>query len=188
MRKIRDRIVLGTICGIIASFAGIIPNAIEYKAGLTDMRFNQPAASLFLSKRDAKSNRMESRIIGAMVNNTMVSLTGTMVTYLLSVTGRDKAVLKGAGVGIMQWIGIWGLLSRLGVTVKSNKPLTHMLSFLDHAAFGASVGLLASKLGDDSLFPDKKPAKGEKLPLAGTSQQVRIRPVRHLGQFRKRHA
>ena len=171
MKKIRDRIILGTVCGLIASVAAKVPNAIEYKAGLTDMRFNQPAASLFLSNREAKSNSTESKIIAALVNNTMVSATGTLVTYMLSITGRDKAMLKGAGVGIMQWIGIWGLLSKLGLTVKSSKPLTHMLSFVDHAAFGASMGLLAAKLGDDSLFPDKEVTNNEKLPLAANTAQ-----------------
>lgn len=171
MRKIRDRIILGAVCGLIASVAAKVPNAIEYKAGLTDMRFNQPAASLFLSNREAKSNSIESKVIASLVNNTMVSATGTLVTYMLSITGRDKAMLKGAGVGIMQWIGIWGLLSKLGLTVKSSKPLTHMLSFVDHAAFGASMGLLASKLGDDSLFPDKQVTSDEKLPLTALKRQ-----------------
>jgi len=95
----------------------------------------------------------------------MVSVTGTVITYILSVTGRDKAMIKGAGLGIMQWIGIWGLLPKLGLTVKSNKPLTHILSFVDHAIFGATTGLLASKIGDDSLFSDSEIKEDEKLPL-----------------------
>lgn len=171
MRKIKDRLLLGVVCGLLGSGIVKIINPIEYKAGLTDLRFNQPAASLFLSKKEALSNSFENKVIALVVNNTMVSATGSMIVYLLSKTGRDYAVLKGAGVGLMQWIGIWGFLSRIGVTVKSNKALTHILSFVDHALFGAATGYLASKLGDDSLFHESLP---QEKPEASQSKVISI--------------
>lgn len=78
----------------------------------------------------------------------------------------------------MQWIGMWGMFSKLGLTVKSNKPLTHILGCIDHAVFGAAAGLLASKLGDDSLFPDSQVKKGEKLPLVAIDNAPKLTVVR----------
>ncbi|HWI55273.1 MAG TPA: hypothetical protein VNT57_06250 [Desulfobacteria bacterium] len=171
MKKIKDRIILGALSGLIAGAIGRAINAVEYKAGLTDLRFNHHGASLFLPHKEAKANTIEGKIISSVVNNTMTSATGAMITYMLSITGRDYAMFKGAGVGIMQWIGIWGIFSKLRLTVKSNKPLTHILGCIDHVVFGATIGLLVSKLGDDNLFPDTQIKKGKKLPLIATNQQ-----------------
>ncbi len=169
MKKIKDRIILGAVCGLIAGAIGRATNAIEFKTGLTDITADQLGSGLFMPKRDAKANTIESKIIASLVNNTIVGVTGVIVTYILSVTGRDKAIIKGVGMGALQWVGIYGLMSRLGLTVKSKKPIAHILSFFDHAVFGATIGLLASKIGDDSLFPDKEVKKSEKLPLVATN-------------------
>lgn len=165
MQKIKDRVILGALSGIIASAISKVMNAIEYEIGLTDLRFNQHGASLFLSNEEAKANTIEGKILASAVNNTMTGVTGTFMTYMLCITGRDYAAIKGAGVGIMQWIGMWGMLSKLGITIKSNKPLTHLLGLVDHIVFGASLGYLVSKLGDDSLFPEKKESRKEQVPL-----------------------
>jgi len=156
VKKIEDRVLLGVISGILGSTIVKIINPIEYNLGLTDLRYNQPAASLFLSKRDVVENTAESKVIASAVNNAMAAATGTIITYMLTASGRDYAMLKGAGFGLLQWIGIWGFLSRVGVTLKSHEPLTHILSIIDHSLFGASVGFLISRLGDDRLFPDGK--------------------------------
>lgn len=171
MNKIRDRVILGLACSLIAGVVPKVTNAIEYKARLTDIRVNQPAASLFLPKREAKANTTQGKIIASLVNNSMGAITGTIITYILSVTGRDKAMIKGAGMGALQWIGIYGFLSRLGLIVEGNKRWTSILSFIDHTALGALTGLLVSKLGDDSLFPDKRVKQGEKLPMVAITEQ-----------------
>lgn len=188
MKKIKDRVMLGAACALIASVTPKVMNAIGYKVGLTDIRFNQPAASLFLPKREAKANTIQGKIIASLVNNTMVSVTGTLITYMLSITGRDKAMIKGAGIGAIQWIGIYGLISRLGLIVKSNKPWTNILSFFEHTVFGASTALLVSKLGDDRLFPDKLVNSDAKLPIVtGTDQQSEPTPLK-VRRIKNRHA
>ncbi|MEW6171447.1 MAG: hypothetical protein AB1510_00040 [Bacillota bacterium] len=166
MIRLKDRIVLGACCALLASLPPKLANTIEYRLGLTDEQYNQTASSLLLSKSQARSNSTESKIVGSLINNTVVAASGVIICYLLSISGRDKAVLKGAGFGAIQWVGVWGLTGRLGLKVWSKKPLTHILSFIDHLIFGAGTAWLVSKLGDDSLFPDTR-ALGpeEKLPL-----------------------
>lgn len=154
MRKIKDRILLGTVSGVLAGQAAkIVMGQVHTKSH--DYRF-RTGASLFLPKKEVKASTVESRIISSIMNNALTSASGILITYLFYFTGRDFALIKGAGIGVMQWIGIYGLLSKLELTIKSNDPTTHILSAVDHGFFGALTGLLVSKIGDDSLFPDGK--------------------------------
>ncbi len=164
MQKIKDRIILGAISGMIAGAIGGGLNAIWYRAGLTDLRFNQPAASLFLTHKEAKKNTLGGKAIAFLANNTMLGTSGIIVVYLLTFTGRDYAIIKGIGVSMMQWIGVWGFFSKLRITVKSYKPLTHLIGCADHMVYGAIMGFLVSRLGDDSLFPDYQHQNDSEMP------------------------
>lgn len=152
--KIKDRIVLGAVSGLLAGVPGRLINAVEYKAGLTDLKYQQQATSLFIPKN--KSGTLHGKILASLVNNTNVSITGVIICYLLSASGRDHAIIKGAGVGAFSWVIINGVVSNLGLKNKYKKPLSPILSFFDHVILGSLTGLLVSKLGDDSLFPETK--------------------------------
>lgn len=154
MQKIKDRVMLGILSGFLASIPSRAINTWEYKQGFTETKYDRIAANLFLPKRKAGSRQGE--MLGALTNQINTSLTGVLVTYILSKTGRDKAMVKGAGVTSMAWLGIYGLTARAGLFAQSKKPLPHFLSFADHALFGALCGLFSAKLGDDSLFPGAK--------------------------------
>lgn len=114
MKKIKDRVILGSVSALIPAAIGRLINGYEYRKGWTDEMYAQSASSMILPKSNARSNSVESKIIGSFINNSLVCLVGTITTYFLSVTGRDKAVLKGAGVGAMFWITNWGLTGKLG--------------------------------------------------------------------------
>lgn len=166
MLKIKDRIILGIVSGVIASLPGRFINALEYRTGLTDIQYDQMASSLFLPKNKIKTG--EAKVTGSIINHTMVGLTGILITYLLSATGRDKAMIKGIGVTSALWITIYGLAPKFGVKVKSKKTFAPILSFIDHALLGSLCGFFSSKLGHDSLFPDTQISDqnaNEKLPL-----------------------
>ncbi|MEW6182627.1 MAG: hypothetical protein AB1500_05540 [Bacillota bacterium] len=169
MKKFKDRIVLGVCCALLASLPPKLANTIEYRLGLTDEQYNQTGSSFFLPKEEAKSNSMASKVVGSLVNNTVVGFTGVVLAYLLSISGRDRAVIKGALFGALEWVAIWGLTGKLGMKVRSRKAATHLLSFFDHVIFGAGTAWLVSKLGDDSLYPDMKVSSPEeKLPIVPT--------------------
>ncbi len=162
MKKIKDRIFLGIVSGLIGGMPGKLLNTIEYCNGLTDVKYGQMAASLFTSKK--RSNL--GQLLGSVSNEALVTSTGIAITYTLSATGRDFAVLKGMGIGIVYWFGLYGLSSRIGLSPKNKKPLSSLLGLIDHIIFGTLSGVIASNLGDDSLFPDNviKTPK-DKLPL-----------------------
>lgn len=165
--KIRDRIILGVISGLIAGIPGRLINAVEYKENLTDIRYNQLAASLFIPKN--KTNTIEGKALASFVNNINLGVVGVMTTYILSLTGRDKAIIKGMGTGAISWIMLNGVVSNLGLGIKSKKPISPILSFADHVIFGLLTGYLISKLGDDALFPDDKENSKDKIPIIATN-------------------
>lgn len=169
MKKITDRIFLGLICGVITGFPGRMLNTIEYHLGITDVKYGQTAANLFLPKD--KVNTKEAQITASLNNHIGLGILGSCIVYLLSATGRDHAAIKGMGVGASAWVAVYGLAVRFGVDVRSKKPLAPVLSFIDHALFGALCGVLVSKLGDDSLFP-KPQAKKENIPLFYTGDEL----------------
>ncbi|NLX92036.1 MAG: hypothetical protein GXZ07_10740 [Firmicutes bacterium] len=151
MTKIKDRIIHGIITGIIAGTPDTIINALEYRAGLTDVSYSQLGANVFLPTE--RINNKYARTTGLLANYAMLSISGILFTYLLSATGRDKALLKGIGFGILTWLTVYGMGAKVGLKVKPRKPLAPLLSFFDHVIFGSLLGLIAPRIGDDSIFP-----------------------------------
>lgn len=151
--KIKDRILLGIVSGLAASIPGRALNELEYKRGLTDQTYEQAASYVFIRRKQIQT--LPGKAIGIIANQALAATTGVLTAYVLSSTGRDHAILKGMGIGILYWMALRGLPSKLGFAFPQKKPLTPLLSLLDHLIFGATLGYLTDKLGDDSLFPGK---------------------------------
>ncbi|WP_050780776.1 hypothetical protein [Dethiobacter alkaliphilus] len=156
--KIKDRFLLGVISGLFGTIPVDALNSAQYRMGLTDRKYAHMAARFFTPK--------ERTILGPVANETLNTSIGVMIAYALSASGRDFAALKGAGVGALYWFTLYGLTTGLGLLPKSKKPLSSILGFTDHLIAGATIGMIAGKLGDDSLFPDNKiKTVEEKTPL-----------------------
>jgi hypothetical protein len=180
MIKFKDYISLGMFCGVLAGVPPRMFNAMEYREGLTDERYNQTAASFLLPRIGLMPYSRGSRTAAALVNNAVAGVSGVLIAYLLSLSGRDRAVMKGAFFGAAAWMVFRGLAGGLGLKTMSIKPLTHMLSFVNHVIFGAGTAALVAKLGDGSMFRETDtPDLKEKSPLASYAPQrlwLRRRP------------
>lgn len=149
--KIKDRITLGIVAGTIAAFPGRLINTMEYRVGLTNFRYGETAAGLFMSAKQSRT--VIGDLVGRIANQITVSATGVAGSYLLSLTGKDNAILKGAGLGAIYWMGIFGLSSKASsVMTKSKNPQSVILAFIDHIIFGVGTAYLITKLGDESVF------------------------------------
>ena len=169
MFKIKDRITHGIVTGVIAGTPDFIINALEHRAGLTGSTYAQMGANVFLPK--GKLNNKGAKAIGMLANYILVGTTGVAFSYLLSATGRDKAVLKGIGCGMISWVLVYGMGTKVGLIVGNKKPSAHLFSLVDHVLFGSLLGLIAPRIGDDLLFPDSDKGKiGEQMPLIATGQ------------------
>lgn len=170
MRKIKDRIILGIVSGLIAGIPGKFINAFEHRKGLTDMRYNRISVTLFTKSN--KVNSKEAKTLAAIANNVNSGIFGVLTSYLLSFTGRDYAVIKGAGVAAFAWVIVNGLIGSQMLKQTSKNPVPPVLSFLDHLINGGLCGIIVSKLGDDSIFPDTKSLKrDEKLPTIAMNNE-----------------
>ena len=151
--RIRDSILLGVTAGMLAGFPARFTNNTAYRLGLTDRKYGQMAASLFLPTEKHKVHPRETQVVGFLADYINCGLMGVAVASILARTGRDNAILKGIGVASLAWMALYGLTTRLGVAPASRKPLSSILSFGDHVLFGALCGLLAGGIGHRSLFP-----------------------------------
>jgi hypothetical protein len=154
MMKIRDRFTLGVVGGLVAAIPWRMLNNWERKKGYTELTYSQLAAGLFVPK--GAIDDPKAAIVGKIGNQVLLAGTGVATAYLLSVSGRDKAWLKGAGVASLLWLFLYGLATRAkAVTIKPRKANTILLSYLDYAGLGATAGLLISAIGDRSVFPKR---------------------------------
>ncbi len=120
MKKLKDRVFLGIVSGLIAAIPGRLLNTVEYRHGLVDSKYGQMAASLFTNKENSDLGQL----LGYITNQVLTTTTGVATAYTLSAAGRDFAPLKGMGLGIIYWLGLYGLGSKIGLSPKNKKPLS----------------------------------------------------------------
>lgn len=171
--RIRDRLVLGGVCGLLANIPKLAIGTAAVRAGFSEIDGPQVAAGIFVPGHKLQSN--QGRVVGYLADATIASILGLITVYTLSVTGRDRAAVKGLAMGSIMWQGVYGLLAAFGASqIKAYSPKTVLAEFLSHTAFGVTATLLATKLGDEGLFTGKIPltassvsAKGLVRSLAG---------------------
>ncbi|MFZ7101452.1 MAG: hypothetical protein ACOWWO_02195 [Peptococcaceae bacterium] len=167
MFKIKDRILLGSICGFIPSaISSIIINKTTNKLGLNDITYIPMAANLFLPKK--KINSRQGNLLGFIVNCINGALSSISLTYFLSATGKDYKIFKGIGSGAFFWIIIDGLFGSQLLKVKSSKSSAPTIRLLEHISTGILSAVLITKLGDESLFPPKASKPLKRIPLIHT--------------------
>ncbi|EEG77900.1 hypothetical protein [Dethiobacter alkaliphilus] len=180
--KIKDRLLLGAISGSAASFAARLLNRYNYAKGYTDIRYNPLAARLFLKEGEIKST--PGIILGEIVNSANTSATGVLLTYLLSATGKDKAVFKGMAVGTFFWIIVDGVMSGYVFNVKSKKPIGPLAHLAEHLLYGVLCSTFITQLGDESLFPSDTT---KQTPLIHTGVRSRRRNAARPAPTSQRH-
>lgn len=163
MKKFKDRITLGAVAGILASIPLQVFATLTHKYKITDVSYYYSASALFLNKD--KTDTLGGKLISILVTCFGTGATGSFIAYLLSLTGKDNAMLKGAGVGAMQWIGMTGLLANKGLNVRSKRTITPLIGLFEHLSHGALCGYLITRMGDESLFPDKEVSEQEEIPV-----------------------
>lgn len=169
MRKIKDRLVLGAIAGMVTSLPIQIFDALMHENGITDLSYAYSASRIFLTKKKTKT--LPGKAVSAIVNFANSSTVATAITYILSLTGKDYALLKGAGIGTMMWVGIGGLMSSIGLKIKSKRPITPLILLGQHIIFGVMCSYIIIKLGDNSIFPDKHIQKQTKVPVIDSANK-----------------
>ncbi len=152
MIKLRDRVVLGLAAGMLGNLAKDGLDYLAYKKGWSELLYGHLAASLFAEPE--KVRQPKDFVVGQLVDMTWGALSGVPVVYLLSWTGRDHYLLKGAAMGVLWWQVVYGLFPRLRMLqVDPQETETNLSALLNHLAYGLVTSAAAVHLGHPDLFP-----------------------------------
>jgi hypothetical protein len=157
MGKIRDRVLLGVLCGLGGGFVKNGLSVVLARNGLAEYGGPARAAGMLLPAHKISTSR--GKIVGWIADTTISGMLGVVSVYMLSFTGKDKALLKGALVsGGMAWAGLYGVLGTMGATaVQHPQPKTVLSEFLVHTVYGAVVATMATYLGHEDLYNGQIP-------------------------------
>lgn len=151
MRKIRDRFLLGIISGLGGNIAKMAVEQVFNKTGVSKSNGYTSAAGIFLKKSDIATPY--GRAVGIIADNMIAGGLGVTCIYWLTLMGKDKYLIKGAGLGAAEWGSLYGVASKLGATaIFPVKPKDAIATFISHLAFGMTKISIAVHLGDSQLF------------------------------------
>lgn len=169
MAKIRDRILLGLVAGLAGNAAKNAVGHIFVKRNIAE--YGGPARAAGMLVPAHKIMTPSGRIVGWIADTAIGGMLGVATVYVLSFTGKDKAILKSlVTVGSGAWTALYGVLGTMGATkVRLPGPGTVLVEFLTHTVYGAVAGGVAAYLGDEDLFNGK-------IPWSASSVKIQAKP------------
>lgn len=145
---------LGIISGMGGNIAKMTVEQIFNRTGLSKSNGYTTASGIFLKKSNIKSPY--GKTVGVIADNMIAMGLGVTCIYWLTLMGKDKNIIKGAGLGAAEWGILYGAASRLGVTsIFPVKPKDALFTFMSHLVFGVTKMTIAVNLGDQRLFKPK---------------------------------
>lgn len=156
MCKIKDRIMLGMVSGLLGGISITLIDFIFLYKGTVKTSLSETAAAIYVNNRK-ETQKPLGRLLGFFTSAGFSIIGGLLVTRLLSRTGKKNAVTKGLFVGITSGSIIPAILS--GLTNNKIKPkdtATNLAYVFGHTVYGAVTVLSCLGLGHPSLF-DVKP-------------------------------
>ena len=151
MQKIKDRITLGIVAGILAN---VVKQGLSYlfkELKITNITAPDKASAMFIPKK--KTKKLLGSTLGVVADFCIACKLGILLVYIFSATGRDNHLLKGWSLGSSAWTLIYGFLSRLGGTGFSIvRPRDSLSNFFIQAVFGLAAAEFIVRLGDEKLF------------------------------------
>lgn len=151
MKKITDRFTLGILSGLGGNVAKVAVEQVFNKLGFSKTSGYRTASGIFFKKSQVSTPL--GTTVGIIADNMIAAGLGVTCTYWLTLMGKDKYFLKGAGLGAAEWSALYGVLSNIGATnIFPVKPKDALVTYLSHLVFGATKITIAVKLGDERLF------------------------------------
>jgi hypothetical protein len=139
MLKIKDKITLGVIAGILANTIVSIIDIVFYKLNVNKFIHFHIAASTYFNVSDVYT--VPALIVGAISDFTVVAFLGVIIVYTLFYTGTDFYYVKGLLVVLVYWLMIYGIFLRLEIArIDPTDPGTNLV----HLALHIMLGLLTS--------------------------------------------
>lgn len=152
MNKIRDRVVLSVLAGVLGNAAKTLIDEVSLRAQISQRSFRETAAGVWVSKKSEASNP-KGQVLGELLDIGMATVGAFGLMTLLSRTGRDHYPFKGALLGLIHGSAVSGIVSGLPQNKVRPKDAASNLSYmLSHAIYGLVAGVVMARLGHPSLF------------------------------------
>lgn len=154
--KIKDRVWLSLIAGL----GGTVVKSLLIRGAKTKKMAEfdgaETAAGMLLPAH--KIYTPQGKVVGELANLIVGSVFSVPIIYALSLTGKDKALIKGAVLGSTLWVALYGSMANMGMSsVRPAMPNTMLSQLFSHAVFGATVSFIATTIGDPGLFDGTTP-------------------------------
>lgn len=171
MNKIKDRVCLAIVSGMIGLAGLMFTDEISRKAKISKRSYRQAAAGVFVSKKEAK--KATGQALGVIMNAAVSILGASYVIKLLSQSGRDKLFYKGISLGIIFGSVVTTIPNFAHWNKMKPKDAASNLSYVfSNMVYGLLTAFAAAKLGHDSLF-DTPPQNDYLGPTEQTSEQAK---------------
>ena len=170
MIKIKDRFILGAIAGLGGNLLKLAIGRTAMKMNLAELGGPERAAGMLVQGH--KIATTQGKIVGYVADSVIAGILGVTTVYALSITGKDKAVAKGALSGEAAWTLLYGMLTTMGATkVGPVGPKTVLSELVSHTAYGALTAYLVTKLGAPDLFNGRLPLSASPHSKAAALEQ-----------------
>jgi len=166
--KIKDRLLLGVVAGLGGNLVKLAIGRIAKEKNLAEINGPEKAAGMLIPPH--RLTDPLGKVAGYLADSVIAGIIGIAFVYTLSVTGKDKAVLKGALIGQAAWTALYGVLATMGATrVHPVSSKTVLSDLIGHTAYGAATACLIARLGDPGLFTGK-------VPLSASPNRSTLKP------------
>ncbi len=158
-----DRIMTGTLIGLISNIPKQILDFILYKNGFSQFFCWHVTGGTLISEKWLDT--VNGVVIGAAMDFLFAGFLGVLMVYFLYVFGQEKYLfIKGVLFSILIWALLCMMVIDLRVSMYATltDPWHAYHSFLDHGLWGVTAAYLIVKYGKSTVIPSawKKINKG----------------------------
>lgn len=141
---LKDRILAGTMAGMIAAIIKSVPNIILWKLGIVKHLYFHLASSALVRPEDVDT--VLGLILGVVVDVITGGTLGVLIIFLFKATGRDYWWYKGLVMGNAIWL--WGLgigINQGFARIVPFDAVFRLTSLVEHQIFGLIAAYLIIK-------------------------------------------
>lgn len=148
LRRTCDRLLLGAAAGAAANVVKMAFGWLSLYSGWLSYSFTQIAASFFVGLGDLNSPAV--LLLGVLTDTAVAMCFGVMLTYLITWTGGDRAVAKGAIFGTGFWLLVWGPFMGFNlVPAQVDTATGNIVALAAHVGLGMLTGALVVRFHDE---------------------------------------
>jgi len=170
LKKIKDRVTLGIVSGLIATALKTGSDEFFLRRKISQRSFRVTAAGVWVdTKRQASSPY--GQILGTIMDLGLGMVGSIGQVYVLSKTGKNNLFAKGTFFGITYGSIITAMLSGFNTNKVKPKDARSNLSYvISSGVFGLATTYATALLGDDSLW-DTPPENNYLQPTLPTTAE-----------------